>query len=264
MAHDRGYTRFTKLEVDTLVINTSATYPGGAQASAGDLTITAGNLIFTAASAKIIPGATSLLIRNTGDTASNIAVTDAGVVTITGASAANARLIVQSTNASAFAVGRLGGTTPAFVVDASAATSITGIKITSAASGNGVAIAAVGEASNGNLTIDAQGSGTLTLNGTATGNIVLGRAATGVSLSVTGAVTSKSGTAVPATAGAAAAGAPIVANSNGMTIEWTTDPPTHTRPKGSICINLGGSSSSTRLYVNSDGAGTWVAITTAS
>jgi hypothetical protein len=48
-----------------------------------------------------------------------------------------------------------------------------------------------------------------------------------------------------------------------MTIEWTTDAPTHTRPKGSLCLNLGGSSTSTRAYINTDGAGTWTAITTA-
>ncbi len=78
-----------------------------------------------------------------------------------------------------------------------------------------------------------------------------------------GKYTALSGTAVPATAGAVAAGAPFTGNSNGMTIEWTTDAPTHTRPKGSLCLNLGGSSTSTRAYINTDGAGTWTAITTA-
>lgn len=38
----------------------------------------AGNLTFTAASAKIIPGATSLLFRNTGDSATNLSIVDAG------------------------------------------------------------------------------------------------------------------------------------------------------------------------------------------
>jgi hypothetical protein len=83
-----------------------------------------------------------------------------------------------SNSASALTVGRLGATTPALQVDASTATSITGIKIKSAASGGGVAISAIGEASNGNLTIDAQGSGTITLGGTSTGAITLTRATT--------------------------------------------------------------------------------------
>lgn len=84
-------------------------------------------------------------------------------------------LTTTSASANALAVGRLGKTTPAFLVDASTATSITGIKVKSAATTGGVAISAIGEASNGNLTIDAQGTGTLTLNGTASGFIAASR-----------------------------------------------------------------------------------------
>ncbi len=68
--------------------------------------------------------------------------------------------------------------------------------------------------------------------------------------------------AVPATAGAAAAGTPLVLYSGLLTIEATSNAPTHTRPKGSLCINTGGSSTTTRLYVNTDGAGTWTPFTT--
>lgn len=55
---------------------------GGATVTAGDLTMTAGNLIFSSASGKVIPGATSLLFRNTADSATNITITDAGAVTV--------------------------------------------------------------------------------------------------------------------------------------------------------------------------------------
>lgn len=79
-----------------------------------------------------------------------------------------------SANASAVAVGRLGATTPAFQVDASTATSITGIKIKSAASAGGVAVSAIGE-TNVNLTIDSAGSGTITFNATGTGAIQFSR-----------------------------------------------------------------------------------------
>ena len=41
-----------------------------------------GNLTFSTAVAKIIPGATSLSFRNNADTASNLAITDAGVVSV--------------------------------------------------------------------------------------------------------------------------------------------------------------------------------------
>lgn len=61
---------------------------GGLTATAGDITATAGNLVatagnltFGAASAKIIPGATSLLFRNNADGATNVSITDAGLVT---------------------------------------------------------------------------------------------------------------------------------------------------------------------------------------
>lgn len=70
------------------------------------------------------------------------------------------------------------------------------------------------------------------------------------------------GVAAPATAGAVAAGSPIRMYSNGITIEATSDVPTHTRVKGSICINTGGSTTNNRIYINTDGAGTWTAFTT--
>lgn len=93
-------------------------------------------------------------------------------------SAINGTETITSASATALTAGRLGATTPALQVDASTATSITGIKIKSAAAGGGVAISAIGEASNGNLTLDAQGSGTITVGGTSTGAITLTRATT--------------------------------------------------------------------------------------
>lgn len=88
-------------------------------------------------------------------------------------------------------------------------------------------------------------------------------AATGTSATLTSNVVVKSATAVPATAGAVAAGAPITMFSDGPSIYVTSDVPTFSAVKGSLCINTGGSSSSTRLYVN-NGTTNWVAVTTAS
>ena len=82
-------------------------------------------------------------------------------------------------------------------------------------------------------------------------------------VSSTGTLTARSGTAVPATAGAVAAGVPVQLFSNGPAIYVTSDAPTFTAVKGSLCINTSGSSTSTRLYVN-NGTTNWVAITTAS
>lgn len=111
---------------------------------------------------------------------------------------------------------------------------------------------------------------TLTVSGNATIGGTLGvtgattlAAVTATSVSTTGPVTAKSGTTVPATAGAVAAGAPLVLFSTGISLWVTSDAPTHTATKGDLCINTGGSSSSTRLYIN-NGTTTWIAVTTAS
>lgn len=80
---------------------------------------------------------------------------------------------------------------------------------------------------------------------------------------VTGTVITESNTAVPASAGAVAAGAPITMFSNGPSIYVTSDVPAFSAIKGSICINTAGSTTATRLYIN-NGTTNWVAITTAS
>jgi hypothetical protein len=109
-----------------------------------------------------------------------------------------------------------------------------------------------------------QSAGLNTLeNTTLGGTLAVTGAVTGASASVTGGVTVESGTAVPASAGAVAAGAPITMFSNGPSIYVTSDAPAFSAIKGSICINTAGASSSTRLYVN-NGTTNWVAITTAS
>lgn len=91
----------------------------------------------------------------------------------------SANQTITSASANALAVGPNGTTGPAFNVDASTASSITGLNVKSAASGGGLAVSVVSNGStNENLTIDAKGSGTVTINGTATGGITLNRAVT--------------------------------------------------------------------------------------
>lgn len=96
-----------------------------------------------------------------------------------------------------------------------------------------------------------------------TGTLASGAQTVSGAMSATGAVVANSAVAVPATAGAVAAGAPITMFSSGIKIWVTSDAPTHSGTKGDLCINTGGSSTSTRLYVN-NGTTTWIAITTAS
>ena len=48
-----------------------------------------------------------------------------------------------------------------------------------------------------------------------------------------------------------------------LKIAWGSGAPTYTAPQGSVYMRTDGSSTSTRLYVNTDGAGTWTNVTTA-
>ena len=114
---------------------------------------------------------------------------------------------------------------------------------------------------------------------TTTGNTILGNAtsdtttvngvltvtstATVAGVNTAGGVAVKTGTAVPASAGAVAAGPAATLFTSGPSIYVTSDAPTFTAVKGSLCINTGGSSTSTRLYVNTDGATTWTNFTSA-
>jgi hypothetical protein len=57
---------------------------GGFTVTAGGITITAGSLTLGDTASKIVPGATSLALRNNADSQNNVLITDAGVVTIRG------------------------------------------------------------------------------------------------------------------------------------------------------------------------------------
>lgn len=95
--------------------------------------------------------------------------------TTIGGSAVVALSTITSNSANALTVGRQGTTAPAFNVDASTASSATGINVKAAAAAGGVAVSAISSGTDENMTIDAKGAGTITLNATATGNIVLSR-----------------------------------------------------------------------------------------
>ena len=219
-----------------------------------------GNL--TVSGTTVIAGVTLTDLTTTGNTVLGNAVSD--TLTISGATS------ITSSSATSLAVGLNGATTPAFVVDSSTASQAAGLKVVGATTTGTVAVLTVGGASV-NLTVDATGTGTIGIGATSTGRVTITPVTTITGLAtLTAGFTSaaggilKSGTAVPATAGAVAAGVPITFYSTSLTIEVTSDAPTHVRPKGSICINTGGSSGSTRMYVNTDGSTGWASFTTAS
>jgi hypothetical protein len=94
--------------------------------------------------------------------------------------------------------------------------------------------------------------------GTLTGNVT--GSVTGATVTVTGNVTADSATA-PVAGGAASF---LATSTAGLGIYFGSGAPTVTAAQGSLYLRTDGSSTSTRAYVNSDGATTWVAITTAS
>ena len=67
----------------TVTIATGLTVTaGGAVITAGDVTITAGKLNFAATASQIVPGATSLALRNNANSQNNLLLTDAGLATL--------------------------------------------------------------------------------------------------------------------------------------------------------------------------------------
>lgn len=80
---------------------------------------------------------------------------------------------ITSNSATSLAVGLNGATNPAFQIDASVASSVTGILLSSAATGNGVTLQATDSGSNTALTIQSKGTGTLTLGAGGAGNVML-------------------------------------------------------------------------------------------
>lgn len=88
-------------------------------------------------------------------------------------------------------------------------------------------------------------------------------AATGTSLTVTGALASRSATATPA----AASAVPMVVGGSALVGVYfgSGNPNTAlTAPQGSLFLSTDGNTTATRLFINSNGTTGWVAITTAS
>ncbi len=117
--------------------------------------------------------------KGTGTVGINTTATNSGLVTIgnttsVAGATVNGPMTVKSAVALSLAVGRLGATTPAFQVDSSTGTQVTGIKITGGAAAGTVAVAVQG-GTNEKLTIDAQGSGQLSIGTTSTGTVVTNR-----------------------------------------------------------------------------------------
>lgn len=207
------------------------------------------------------PTSTATLARTSGANTFSGTQTFATVV-LTGNATTAGTLIQTSASSAAFASGLNGNTNPVFRLVNNIASQATGISITGRAAAAGADITVLSSGTNEDLRLNAKGSGTISLNPTGTGNIVLGTAATGVSLSVTGAVTAFNATAVPA--GGTTGSGFLFSSTANLGVFFGSGVPTLSAAQGSLYVRTDGSSSSTRIYVNSTGSTTWVAVTTAS
>lgn len=149
-----------------------------------------------------------------GNTAIAGTLTVTGAITASGGLSNTGALTVTSPSASSLAVGRLGATTPAFVVDSSTGSQVAGLKVTGAATGGTVAVVAIDSGADTNLTINAKGTGTIGIGSASTGAVTITPATT-----VTGALTP--------TGGVAAAGgfsaSPRLIHSGGAPPQVSTD-----------------------------------------
>ena len=162
------YYRNSSGDLTRLAIGTTAqvlTVAGGlpSWAAAGTaFTITANSTATSGFTAGQIPYSDGSLIQASAATLTSLGALSTIAHTITSASA------------TALAVGLNGATNPAFVVNASTALQAAGLKITGAATGGTVAVAAIDSGSNTNVTINAKGSGTIGIGTVSTGAITLG------------------------------------------------------------------------------------------
>ena len=95
-----------------------------------------------------------------------------------------------------------------------------------------------------------------------TANITGGNILSGAVVSAVGAATILSGTAVPA-GGTAGAGYKMSSTTN-LGIFFGSGAPTLNAAQGSLYLRTDGSATNNRMYVNTDGASNWTAVTTAS
>lgn len=90
----------------------------------------------------------------------------------------NDSVSIGSASGNALTIGPFGANNPVFRVDASVASTATGILVTGRAAASGASLSVISSGANENLTIDAKGSGTVTIGGTSTGSIIHTRATT--------------------------------------------------------------------------------------
>jgi hypothetical protein len=143
----------------------------------GTLTVARGGTGGTAASITLFNNITGYTATGaTGTTSTNLVFSASPTFTGT---LSSANQTITSASANALAIGLNGTTNPAFNVDASTASSATGLNIKSAAAAGGLALSVLSSGANENLTINAKGTGTITLGNVSTGVVYIGSGGAG-------------------------------------------------------------------------------------
>ena len=122
----------------------------------------------------------------------------------------------------------------------------------------GTTVSVAGNVTGGNLIT---GAAISAASVSASANITGGNVLSGAVVSAVGAATILSGTAVPA-GGTAGAGYKFSSTAN-LGVFFGSGVPTLSAAQGSLYLRTDGSSTSTRMYINTNGATTWTAVTTA-
>lgn len=211
------------------VSGTSATALTVAQVSATNPTLQVDTSTASAATGLLVRGlaAGSGLVLTVISSGPNEALTldakGSGTITIGGSStgniqfgggAATERVGTVGANTSALSVSATAfNTNPQLQVDTSAASVVTGLKITGAGSGAGVALAAISTAAAETITLDAKGAGPVLIGSVSTGNITLGQAGA-VLVNFARTVVANGGGAAP-TFGTIGGSGPATAGQNG-------------------------------------------------
>jgi hypothetical protein len=192
---------------------------------------------------------------------------------------------VSVASATALVVGPNGTTNPTLTVDTNTASAVTGLKIAGAAAGGQILLSVLSSGTNEGLTITSKGTGNIIIKpggnvtsavniADAAGSIFLRADSTNKRVGI-GASTAPSntldvfggnirGAAATATPAGGSTTVALLLGSANVGVYMGSGAPTVTAAQGSIYLRTDGSSTSTRVYVNSDGGTTWVAVTTAS
>lgn len=160
-----------------------------------------------------------------------------GVLTLTGLTAISmtgGRTQITGNAANQFCVGANGNTNSALNVNCSVTSQATGLNVIGRAAGANVSLVAISSGTNESMTIDGKGTGTVIL---------------------------QSATAVPA--GGSAQASVLMSTTASLGVYFGSGAPTVSAAQGSVYTRTDGSSTSTRLYVNTNGSTTWTNVTTA-